>query len=371
VVDRSFVRGIGNSWEVRTEMEFGVTAAKIDDVGFITNAENLGYDFVWVTDSPLLRSNPWAVMALAAQQTLKIKIGTGLEIGALRLAPVTANGIATINRLAPGRTFLGVGTGNTAMRTLGQRPMRVAAFREHIRVVRALLKGEEVDYTLNGITHPIRFQNLDLNYIDVEHDIPIHVGGFGPRAQALAGEMGDGLVTGIPRGGTIAEALANVQRGADKSGRSLENFYTSALVNLLMLEPGESLTDDHVIARCGSSIMVNVHFAVELVKETGCEPPDYVKPIWEEYMDFLKARAAEAGGPELHASHYSHLDPEEARFVTPEMIKRFCIAGQPEEIVEQLRALERQGLNGVNFIATEEQRYRMAEDFSRKVLAKM
>lgn len=352
-------------------MEFGVTAAKIDDVGFITNAENLGYDFVWVTDSPLLRSNPWAVMALAAQQTRKIKIGTGLEIGALRLAPVTANGIATINRLAPGRTFLGVGTGNTAMRTLGQRPMRVAAFREHIRVVRALLKGEEVDYTLNGITHPIRFQNLDLKYIDLEHDIPIHVGGFGPRAQALAGELGDGLVTGIPRGGTIPEALANVKRGADKSGRSLDNFYTTALVNLLMLEPGEALTDDHVIARCGSSIMVNVHFAVELVKEIGCEPPDYVKPIWEEYTDFLKARAVESGGQELHASHYSHLDPEEARFVTPEMIKRFCIAGQPEEIVEQLRALERQGLNGVNFIATEEQRYRMSEDFSRKVMAKM
>ena len=90
-------------------------------------------------------------MALAAQQTQKIKLGTGLEIGALRLAPVTANGIATINRLAPGRTFLGVGTGNTAMRLLGQPPMRVSEFREHIRVVRALLNGDEVDFTLNGV----------------------------------------------------------------------------------------------------------------------------------------------------------------------------------------------------------------------------
>jgi 5,10-methylenetetrahydromethanopterin reductase len=352
-------------------MEFGVTATKIDDIGFFTHAENLGYDFAWITDSPLLRSNPWAVMALAAHQTQKIKLGTGLEVGALRLAPVTANGIATINRLAPGRTFLGVGTGNTAMRTMGQPPMRVKEFREHIRVLRALLNGEEVDYTLNGVTHPIKFQNLHYNYVDVEHYIPIHVGGFGPRAQALAGEFGEGLVTGIPRGGTIAQARTNVQRGADRVGRTLDNFQTTALVSLLMLEPGESLTDERVIAECGSSIMVNVHFAVDLVKETGCEPPDYVKPIWEEYMAFHETRAAETRHQKLHQSHYSYLDPDEARFITPDMIKKFCIAGQPEEIVEQLRDLEQQGLDAINFIAPLDHRYRVIEDFSRNVMAKM
>ena len=352
-------------------MEFGVTATRIDDIGFFTHAENLGYDFAWITDSPLLRSNLWAVMALAAQQTQKIKLITGLEIGGLRLAPVTANGIATINRLAPGRTVLGVGTGNTAMRTMGQPPMRVAAFREHIRVVRALLDGEEVDFTLNDVTHPIRFQNLHYNYVDVESYIPIHVGGFGPRAQAMAGELGDGLVTGIPRGGAIPEALANVQRGADRVGRKLENFQTTAMVNLLMLEPGAALTDEQVIAECGSSIMVNVHFAVDLVKETGCDPPDYVRPIWDEYMAFHETRDAETRHQALHASHYSYLDPDEARFVTPDMIRKFCIAGQPEEIVEQLRDLEKQGLNAINFVTPQDQRYRLIEDFSRKVIAKI
>ena len=352
-------------------MQFGVTATRIDDIGFFKHAENLGFDFAWITDSPLLRSNPWAVMALAAQQTQKIRLGTGLEIGGLRLAPVTANGIATINRLAPGRTFLGVGTGNTAMRTMGQPPMKVAEFREHIRVVRGLLDGEAVDFTLNGVTHPIRFQNLQYNYVNVEDRIPIHVGGFGPRAQALAGELGDGLITGIPRGGTVPEALANVQRGADRAGRTLDGFETTALVTLLMLEPGESLSDEKVIAECGSSVMVNLHFAVELVKETGCEPPDYVKPIWDEYMAFHEKRAPETRHQALHASHYSYLDPEEARFVTPDMIRKFAIAGQPEEIVEQLRNLDEQGLDGINFIPPQDYRYRVVEDFSRKVIAKM
>ena len=103
-------------------MQFGITTSKIDEIGLIARAENLGYDFCWVTDSQMIRSNPWAVLALAAQQTRSIRIGTGVAVAGLRLAPVTANGIATINRLAPGKTFLGIGTGNTAMRAMGQPP---------------------------------------------------------------------------------------------------------------------------------------------------------------------------------------------------------------------------------------------------------
>ena len=53
------------------------------------------------------------------------------------------------------------------------------------------------------------------------------------------------------------------------------------------------------------------------------------------------------------------------------MIRNFCIAGQPEEIVEQLRELERQGLNGLNFIAPLDQQYRLIEDFADKVMARM
>lgn len=352
-------------------MQFGLLTTKIDEIGLITRAENLGYDFCWISDSPLIRSNPWAVMALAAHQTQTIRLGTGLAIPGLRLAPVAANGIATINRLAPGRTFLGVGTGNTAMRTMGQKPATIKAFAEYIRVVRALIRGEEADYTLDGITHPIRMQNLELRYVDLEHDIPIHVGGFGPRAQALAGELGDGLISGIPRGGTIPQALANAKKGADKAGRTLDNFEMTVLANLVMLEPGETLDSQRVVAECGSSIMANVHYLVDWVRETGNAPPDYVMPIWDEYMAFHQSRDADRAHQQLHASHYSYLDPDEARFVTPEMIRTFCIAGQPDEIIERLHELEAEGLNAINFSFPLERQYRMIEDFATRVIHRM
>ena len=352
-------------------MEFGISCNKIDEVGVAVHAENLGYDFCWMTDSPMIRSNVWAVMALVAQQTQRLRLGTGVAVPGLRLAPVAANGIATINRLAPGRCFIGLGTGNTAMRMLGQPPAKVSEFKEYIRVVRALLRGEEVDFTLANKTHPITFSNTDFGYINLDNPIPIHVGGFGPRAQALAGEMGDGLITSLPRGGTISQALANVRRGADRAMRSLDDFKVYALVNLLILETGETLESERVIREIGSGIMVNVHYLVERWKETGEDPPDYIKPVWKSYLNFLEERDARKQHQEMHKSHYSYLDPEEARFITPEMIRTFSIAGQPEEIAERLRDLEREGLHGINFIPTLDQQYRLIEDFARKVIAKM
>lgn len=352
-------------------MDFGISASKIDEIGLITHAENLGYAFCWVADTPMIRSNPWAVLALAAQQTRTIRLGTGVAVAGLRLAPVAANGIATINRLAPGRTFFGVGTGNTAMRMLGQKPVGVKAFADYIRVVRGLLGGAEVDYSLNGVTHPVRFQMRQFHYVDVTSPIPIYVAGFGPRAQALAGELGNGLITGIPRGGTISQALTHVRRGAERAGRSLDGFYPMALVNLVMLESGETFASERVIEECGAAIMANVHYLVDWVKETGNDPPAYVKPIWNDYLAFHRSRDPQRRHQQLHESHYSYLDPEEARFVTPEMIKTFCIAGRPEEIVEQLQELERQGLRALNFSAPLHKQYRISEDFARQVMSRL
>ncbi len=352
-------------------MKFGITVSQIHEVDLVVRAEAQGYDFCWVWDSPMIRSNLWALLALVADRTRRIAVGSGVAVPALRLAPVTANAIATINALAPGRTFLGLGTGNTALRAMGQHPMRLADFETHLRVIRGLLAGERVRYERNGRAEEIAFQSLDLGPLNLDDPIPIHVGGFGPKAQALAGAYGEGLITGIPRGGAIPEALANVRRGAEGAGRSLEGFEVFALVNLVLLRPGETLRSPRVLEEVGSSVLVNIHFLYDRYRETGASPPPYAAAIWDEYLAFRERRDAERSFTEAHHSHYGHLDPEEARFVTPEILRAFCIAGGPDEIVEQLRGLEAQGLSGINFIAPAERQYALAEEFSREVIARM
>jgi 5,10-methylenetetrahydromethanopterin reductase len=353
-------------------MDFGIVTAKVDEIGYISHAENLGYSHCWVTDSLMIRSNCWAVLALAACQTRAMRLGTGVNVPGLRLAPAAANGIATINRLAPGRCFISLGTGHTGMRMLGQKPMRLGPFREYVRVVRALLDGEEVDYALGGETHRIRFQMREHRFVDLDHRIPLYVAGFGPKAQALAGELADGLVSGLPRGGTVPAMLANARRGAERTGRALaEDFYTAAMVTLVIRRPGEALDSARIVAEAGAAVITGLHYLVAWHLETGADPPDYARPIWKAYMDWLDEAPPEVRHQRLHGSHYSFVDPEEARFITPALVKASCLVGVPEELVEQVGTLERQGLRQIMLYPPLNRQFRVIEDFAEQVMARL
>jgi alkanesulfonate monooxygenase SsuD/methylene tetrahydromethanopterin reductase-like flavin-dependent oxidoreductase (luciferase family) len=356
-------------------MEFGITVGHISAVDFAQHGERLGFTRCWVADTPLIRSNLFATMAAVAMTTKTIKIGCGVAVCGMRLAPDCANGIASINVLAPGRTFAVIGAGNTAMRMLGQRPTGARALREYVRVVKTLLRGEEVMYAAGGPggeAHPVRFTSLEQNYVRLDPVPEIHVAGNGPLSQAVAGEIGDGFCTSIPRGGTLAEALGHVRRGAAKAGRTLpDNYHTAALMNVLLLDPGEPLNSERVINEIGPSIMANFHYLADWVRETGKEPPAYIRPVWNDYMAFLQKQAGADKHLTLHASHYATLQPEEARFLTPEIIRNFCIIGEAPALVAQLKELERDGLKQVTFLPTFADRYAVIERFSKQVIARM
>src|SRR5437763_13847174 len=104
-------------------MKFGFCVmANIDEIGFFPHAEALGYDSVWVADSQMLFSDCYAVLALAAQHTSRLRIGPGTATCGTRIPPVHVAAVATLNRIAPGRAFLAIGTGHTATRSMGHRP---------------------------------------------------------------------------------------------------------------------------------------------------------------------------------------------------------------------------------------------------------
>ena len=73
----------------------------------------------------------------------------------------------------------------------------------------------------------------------------------------------------------------------------------------------------------------------------------------------------------LHNSHYSFVDPEEACFITPDLIKATCLTGTPEELVEQLQTLEQQGLNQIMLYPPLNRQYRVIEDFAERVMSRL
>ena len=356
-------------------MDFGICiASKIDDVGYIARAENLGYSHAWVADSQMIWSDCYAVLALAAQQTRKIKIGTGVSVAGTRIAPVTASSIATINRLAPGRTFLGVGTGNTAMRIMGHKPLKLKEFASYLKTLRGLLHGEEVEFTWRGETTPIRFLMKEQNFIDVEHQIPLYISGFGPKVQGLAGEYGDGLVLSIPPDpGFMYRALNNAQAGASRANKTLshDNFYTASLTTAVILEPGESLTSDRVLRECGAFVIASLHYVYDKIRQFGGDPPGHLRHIWDDYRALVEKTQPSHRHLRIHDGHCTYLLPEEARFITPELIKTTCLVGTPGEIAEQIRRLEEAGLHQIMILPSLETQYRVIEEFARKVMEKL
>ena len=138
-------------------MDFGIcVASHVNDIDYIVRAEELGYKSAWLADSQMLWSDCYATLALAAVNTKRIRLGTGVAVTGTRSAPVTAASIATINVLAPGRTFLGVGAGNTAMRVMGLPPHRIRQFEKYLKQLRPLLRGEESFIESSGRDFQIR-----------------------------------------------------------------------------------------------------------------------------------------------------------------------------------------------------------------------
>src|SRR3954469_25420968 len=141
--------------------------SKIDDIDYVVRAEELGYSHAWFADSQMIWSDVYACLAVAATRTSRIQLGTGVSVVGTRVAPVTAAAIGTINRMAPARTFLAIGNGHTAWRFMGHKPIPLAAFEEYVRVVRALLDGDETDFTTRGRTTRIKLEPAHLGYVDL------------------------------------------------------------------------------------------------------------------------------------------------------------------------------------------------------------
>ncbi len=123
-------------------------------------AEDYGYSHAWIPDSHMIWGDVWACMALAAVNTTKIKLATGVAIATNRIPPVTVEAIGTINEIAPGRVILGFGTGHTGRRVMGLPPVKHAAFREEVRVIHDLLRDGEATYNTGAMSRKIRYIQL-------------------------------------------------------------------------------------------------------------------------------------------------------------------------------------------------------------------
>lgn len=332
-------------------MDLGVCmAAKIDDVEYAVLAEQLGYTHLWVADSQMLWSDVFATLALIADRTERLRIGTGVAVAGTRPAPVLAAGLATINRLAPGRVFCGIGTGNTAMRIMGHRPVTVGEFDEYLGVLRPLLAGEEVEYRYRGRTALTRHLMPDAGFVAFDPPIPLYVSAFGPKSMGLAARRGDGVVLSVaPHPEAVERVWTRLDEAAATAGRHLDRstFLTATLTTMVVLDEGEAVDSPRVRAWCGAFAVAALHYAYEQWRQYGRRPPPAMASVWDDYVALLDEVPEARRHLRIHAGHNCWVVEEEERFVTRELIEATCLVGTADRLAERLRALEKAGLSQV------------------------
>lgn len=200
-------------------------------------AEELGYDRLWLYDSPGIYLDVWASLGRLAEATSTIGLGTAVLVPSLRSVVATAAAIATIEAAAPGRLACGFGTGATARWALGQPALTLKQTGEYIQQLRRLLRGEvvEVDGASVQLCHvPGMAPSRPI-------DVPLLLSALGPKGQAMARDMADGIMT---------------------VGFGLGGFEWSAqLVVGTVLDPGEELTSPRVKESAGPWYAIMAHGA--------------------------------------------------------------------------------------------------------------
>ena len=325
-------------------------APAADSYKVVKRAEELGYRRAWFYDTQLLNAELFVAMAAAAVQTSAIRLGTGVLIPSNRIAPVTASGLASLNKLAPGRIDFGISTGFTARRTMGLRPVKLADMEEYLRVVRGLLAGETLEWTFEGKRRKIRFLNPEVGAVNIADPILVHIAATGPRARRLAAGLGAGWIHATASVAHARAGIADMQAAWHEAGRDPAALHATTAIAGCVLQDGEAPDSPRAKAHAGPTATIALHSLVERDEfgDLGRPIPPGLGPLIERYRRlYLAYEPADARYLSNHRGHLMFLRPEEQDICTAELIRATTFTGPKAQVQEQLRELSRAGFDHV------------------------
>jgi len=156
-------------------------------------ADDAGFECVWVAEGRLSRDGI-VPMAVIANETNRIKIGSSVINNKSRLAPLTAVTFKTLDEFAPGRINLGIGAWWEPLATKLGAPLNkpLKTMREYVTVLQAFFRNELVEF--EGEFVQVRGARFDSMYRENKPvNIPIYVGAVGMKMLQLSGELTDGV----------------------------------------------------------------------------------------------------------------------------------------------------------------------------------
>jgi len=272
-------------------------------------AERAGFDGISASDhlqpwwEPGEAGHAWVWLGAAGQATERIPIGTGVTSTGARYHPgLIAQAWATLERMFPGRAYLGLGSGEA----LNEVPVgddwpspkdQIARMDQALSIIDRLWKGETV--TEDGPYYHAK--DLKLHTLP-ERRPPIWVSAFGPQAAEVAGRWGDGLWT-LPDPESTPDVIEAYRAARKEAGRE---------------------GDGEIVFQALWSWAETDEAAFEAARKwKGAQPEDHFKRDWHKPREM-----------------YQHGEQEMS---DDEFAQNAIISSDPSHHVERLRELEQMG----------------------------
>jgi probable F420-dependent oxidoreductase len=310
-------------------LSFGVTVLPDPPysrmIELIQLSERLGFEYAWTYDSHVLWQESIPTLAITADRTSTIKLGHMVTNPGTREPTVLASAYATLHDISNGRMIMGIGRGDSARRYIGQQPVKVAEFEAALAMIKPFMNGKEVHW--NG-------KDLQLKWVRPElPEIEMHVAGYGPKALAVAGRQGDGVIIQLADPDIIQWIMATARRAAEEAGRD------PAALKCIVSAPShvsEDVADARDQVRWFPAMVSN--HVQDLIDRYGTDGSTVPKAL----TDYVQARKF------YDYNEHSRVGAKHGEFVTDEICDRFCVIGSLEDCRKKLRELEEIGVDQFN-----------------------
>ncbi len=292
-------------------------------VDLAKRAETYGFSHVWTFDSHILWQEPFVIYSQILAETRTVMVGPMVTNPATRDWTVTASLFATLNEMYGNRTVCGIGRGDSAVRVTNGRPASLATLREAIGVIRGLANGEAVTYHGSSIRFPWASRSR----------CEAWVAAYGPKALALAGEVGDGFILQLADPAIVEWTIGAVRAAATAAGRH-PDAVTICVAAPAYVTDGTEAGLAHGRDQCRwFGGMVGNHVA-DIVARYGD-----AAPVPAALTDYI------AGREGYDYNTHGQAGNDHVAFVSDEIVDRFCLVGPVDEHLRRLRELEALGVD--------------------------
>jgi probable F420-dependent oxidoreductase len=309
-------------------MEFGITFK-----GFVSPdrarklvkmAEEAGFDYCWFYDSHILWRESFVAMAMCMEHTTKMRFGPCVTNPNVRDWSVAASLYASLALQSNGRFDIGLGRGDSSMRVMGKKPANLARLTEFTHKVKAMVRGEEVMY--GQCEKPVKFPWA------TGYELPVWVGAYGPKALAVAGEHGDGVILQIGDPDLVQWFGQQCQDAGNKVERDMSDFKVQAAAPAYFGDMETCIEKTKWFPA-----MVGNHVA-DIVEKYGTDSGLVPKSL----TDYIEQRRG------YDYSKHGQSDNPYLDFITDDIVKSFCVLGEAEDHITKIQALKNAGTTQFN-----------------------